>query len=106
MVKQIKDKPEFDQLIGGDKAVIVDFTASWCPPCKAIGPVFVAMAESGTYPNLEFIKVDVDEGSAIAEKAGISAMPTFQLYKGGQKVEEFCGADEGKLKELCEKYGK
>lgn len=70
--------------------------------------MFVSVAESGAYPNLEFIKVDVDEGSAIAEAGGIHAMPTFQLYKGGQKEEEeeFCGADEGKLKELCKKHGR
>mmetsp|Transcript_24877 Transcript_24877/g.71362 ORF Transcript_24877/g.71362 Transcript_24877/m.71362 type:complete len:107 (-) Transcript_24877:93-413(-) len=106
MVKQVSDKAQFEELIKGDKAVIVDFFATWCPPCKAIAPLFVQLSEDASYPNLEFVKVDVDEGGPIAQMAGVSAMPTFQVYKGGQKIDEMVGASADKLKEMCDKHGK
>lgn len=46
MVKSIEDLAEFDELIGTAKKVIVDFTATWCGPCKMIGPIFVKLAET------------------------------------------------------------
>ena len=82
--------------------VLVDLWATWCGPCQFIGPKFVAMAEDFT--NVKFIKVDVDACSEVAEYCSIQAMPTFQVFKNSQKVEELVGANEVKLRELVEKY--
>ena len=49
-----------------------------------------------------FVKVDVDEQSDIAGKCGIRAMPTFQFYKNGAKVDELCGANEAAIKSKIE----
>ncbi|KAK3090671.1 hypothetical protein FSP39_013585 [Pinctada imbricata] len=54
------------------------------------------------YSNVIFLKVDVDEASEIAEAEGISAMPTFKLYKDGNKKLEMVGTSEQKLKEMVE----
>lgn len=67
-----------------------------------IGPIFEAMA--GDFPDAVFVKVDVDEASDIAESCGISAMPTFQCFKGGVKVGEMCGANEAGLRTLVQKH--
>lgn len=96
---------EFEDALkeAGDKLVIVDFTATWCGPCKMIGPVFDALAaEYGE--RAVFLKVDVDENGETAQDCGIRAMPTFQFYKGGGKVAEFAGADKAKLLELLKKH--
>jgi thioredoxin len=103
MVKMAATIQEFDAATAG--LVIIDFTATWCPPCKAIGPVFEAIAgEQAEGGKLAFIKVDVDENEEASQKAGISCMPTFQVWKDGAKVDEFSGADEAKLRELVKKY--
>ena len=97
--KQPTTRREFDELVlsAGFKLVCIDFTASWCGPCKRIGPVFEALAaEAGD--RAIFAKVDVDDGDEIAEVAGIRSMPTFQFYKLGEKVAEVQGADEAALR--------
>mmetsp|Transcript_14570 Transcript_14570/g.16692 ORF Transcript_14570/g.16692 Transcript_14570/m.16692 type:complete len:106 (+) Transcript_14570:103-420(+) len=104
MVKFVKDLAEWNAVkeMSKTKLVVVDFTASWCPPCKMIAPIFEKMAEDNE--DCEFVKVDVDENSDVASLCGISAMPTFLLYKGGEKVAEMAGANEAKLMELVKKH--
>ena len=45
MVREVTEEAEFDTLVAGTKPVIIDFTATWCGPCKMIGPIFAALAE-------------------------------------------------------------
>ncbi|KAJ1455373.1 thioredoxin-like protein [Pelagophyceae sp. CCMP2097] len=95
MVQTVSTKAEFDAVIKGNNLVVVDFTASWCGPCQQIKPYFEELAAKNTA--VTFIKVDVDENAATAQACGISAMPTFQYYKGGAKVDENKGANKGHL---------
>jgi len=55
-------------------------------------------------PAVIFVKVDVDDNEEVAQLCGISAMPTFQAYKGGKKLAEMTGADVTKLKEMVAKH--
>jgi thioredoxin len=98
-VRKVATKEEFDKIVSGagDKLVAVDFTATWCPPCRRIGPIFESMAED--YEDVIFIKVDVDDNAETSEACEINCMPTFQFYKKGAKIDEFSGADESTLKE-------
>jgi len=102
-VQQIDDMQTWDTLHkeNAGKLVMVDFTATWCGPCKMIGPFFVQLAEK--YQDVIFVKVDVDVGEDIAQKCGISAMPTFQCFKDGVKVDELVGASQEKLEALVNK---
>lgn len=67
-----------------------------CGPCQMIAPHFQAMADEN--PNVTFVKVDVDAMDKIAQMCGVRAMPTFQFFKGGEKVDEMCGANVAGLK--------
>ncbi len=95
---------EFDAVVSkaGPKTVVVDFTASWCPPCKGIAPVFEKLAKE--FPHMVFCKVDVDENKETAEKFGIKAMPTFKFLKAGSEIDQLQGADPDKLRALIEKH--
>ena len=85
MAKYLKTQDEFNAALKEEKLVVVDFTASWCPPCQMIAPKYEGLAgEVADYALL--YKVDVDENGDTAQACGIEAMPTFQFYKGGEKV--------------------
>ncbi|KAK9328203.1 thioredoxin-like protein [Lipomyces starkeyi] len=96
MIKDVKTIDEFHTAINEDKIVVIDFYATWCGPCKVIAPKVHAFSEEFT--NAEFYKVDVDEVSEVASEVGIRAMPTFMLFKAGQKIKEIVGANPSALK--------
>ena len=92
----------FSDTIQDGGIVLIDFWAEWCGPCRMIGPEFVKL--SNEYQNVVFLKVDVDQVESVAASCGISAMPTFQVFKDGKKVDELVGASKEKLLELVQKY--
>merc|ERR1712035_73033 len=89
MVRQVETLEEFNAILkeAGDKLVVVDFTASWCGPCKQIGPHFEKLSNEAENKNVIFLKVEV------SEHCGIQCMPTFMFFKNGSKVFEFSGAN-------------
>ncbi|KAM6949552.1 thioredoxin b [Aplochiton taeniatus] len=101
MVRDIEDLDEFQGVLkeAGDKLVVVDFTATWCGPCKQIAPRYSELSGKPENKNVVFLKVDVDEAEDVAKHCDIKCMPTFQFYKNGQKVDEFSGANYDKLVE-------
>jgi thioredoxin len=104
MVKQVPTKAAFDEELvnAGDRAVIVDYTATWCGPCRRIAPLVEELA--GKYPSIVFLKVDVDENEETAKDQQVSSMPTFLVYRNGINVDEMIGANTSKLEALVEKY--
>ncbi|KAJ8382225.1 hypothetical protein SKAU_G00030030 [Synaphobranchus kaupii] len=101
MIIEIGNKDEFLKALkeAGDKLVVVDFTATWCGPCRSIGPEFKKLAEDPENKNVVFLKVDVDDAPDVSAHCDIKCMPTFHFYKNEKKVDEFQGASKDKLKE-------
>jgi thioredoxin len=101
MVKKLSTKAEFDQALKAlpaGKLMVVDFTASWCGPCKMISPKFEAMSEE--FSSVEFYKVDVDENDETAKAEGIHGLPTFKFYQDGRVLGDLTlGANEAKLRD-------
>ena len=81
----------FEEIIGTDKPVMVDFWAEWCGPCKMVGPVVEEMA--GEYDGKAVIaKVDVDNNPNVSAKFGIRSIPTMLFFKDGEIVDRQIGA--------------
>ena len=98
----LENDDQWAELLTKHARIIVDFTATWCGPCKRIGPVFEKLASETK--GLTFVKVDVDECQQTAQKCDVSAMPTFQVFVDGKKVAEMLGGDSGALTALVQKW--
>eukprot|EP00759_Apiculatamorpha_spiralis_P045200 PhF_6_TR4209/c0_g1_i1/m.5672/K03671/trxA; thioredoxin 1 len=77
-------------LASPSKVVVIDFSAEWCGPCKAVAPQFETM--SNKYTDVKFVKVDVDDHGAVAGKFSIRAVPTFVVLKDGKIAARVEGA--------------
>ncbi len=81
---------DFDQLLTATEPIVVDFTATWCGPCKVISPFIDQLAE--TYEGrAKVVKLDVDENKDKAKKYGIRSIPAVLIFKGGEVVETLVG---------------
>ncbi|KAI9736441.1 MAG: hypothetical protein M1818_006175 [Claussenomyces sp. TS43310] len=100
-VHNVANKAEFDSALKDNSIVVLDAFATWCGPCKVIAPQVVKFSEQFT--DATFIKIDVDDVPDVAQELGIRAMPTFIVFKNGEKVQEIVGANPQGLKVAIEK---
>lgn len=76
-------KSKFERIINQNKPVLIDFSAEWCGPCKALAPVLKEVSKK-VGDKAQIIKIDVDKNSNLAAKMGIRSVPTLMLYKKGE----------------------
>ena len=86
----LKDETFEAEVLNSDTPVLVDFSATWCGPCKALIPTLDALA-SEYDGKMKFFGLDVDEARATASRFGISSVPTVMFFKGGQVAGHMIG---------------
>ena len=104
-VIEIKSVEEFNKILKDypNKIIIIDFWAVWCGPCMFFAPIFKKLHEE--YKNeFIFVKVNVDENSAIAMKYNITGIPTTLYIKNGDVINKAVGAlNYEQMKQVLEK---
>ncbi len=85
---ELNDK-NFEEAVNTHETLIVDFWATWCGPCRALGPIMEEV--SAHYPNVTFAKVDVDSNPDLCAKFKISSIPYVVKIKNGKVVDSFLG---------------
>ena len=90
-IRHVSDD-SFDQdVLQADSAVLVDFWAEWCGPCKMVAPILDEIA--GQYDGrLNVVKMNVDDNQQVPAKFGIRGIPTLMIFKAGQLVATKVGA--------------
>lgn len=76
-------KGNFSKLIESEKLVLVDFSAEWCGPCKALAPILKELT-SKISGKAKIYKLDIDKNRVIADRYNIRSVPTLILFKNGQ----------------------
>lgn len=84
-------------------AVVVDFYADWCGPCKMLGADIEARIKESK-PKVYIVKVNVDDFGEISEKYGVSGIPHVMVLKDEKKVQEFVGYNKPALKKFLTEY--
>ena len=80
-----------EQVLGSEKAVLVDFWAEWCGPCKMVSPVLEEIAAE--HPDkITLAKLNIDENPQIARDYQIMSIPTMTIFQGGKPVKSIIGA--------------
>ncbi|CBZ53869.1 hypothetical protein NCLIV_036510 [Neospora caninum Liverpool] len=102
VVNRVKKVEDFQKVTDSheDTAVkVVQFSASWCGPCRQVTPTIEGWSEKMPSNEVQFFHVDIDECPELAEEYDISSVPTFLFFKNGKKVSTVLGGNTAKLEE-------
>ena len=85
----ITQETAWASLVSGKKLVAADFWATWCPFCLRLKPIFESIANK--YPDIRFVKINVDEQQELASRYGIRGIPVIKFFCEGREVGEIVG---------------
>ena len=92
-IKVVAPGTSFDKVIRSAKIVVVDFNATWCGPCRKLGPYLERMAESYKSDGVSFFSVDIDQHRELVEELDIPSIPDVRIYLDGNPVDKVVGCE-------------
>jgi thioredoxin 1 len=91
VIKVVTDASFETDVLKNSKPVIVEYWAEWCPPCRMVAPVLAAIAEEHA-DKIDVVKLNTDENPQTAQRYQILAVPTMNVFAGGEVVKQVLGA--------------
>lgn len=106
-VKDITNEGDFDNVVksAGSSLVIVDYSTTWCGPCKVIAPKFEELSDK--YADAVFLKVIGDaspEASKLMKREGVRSVPSFHYFVNGEKIDVVNGANAEAIEAAITKH--
>lgn len=106
-IKYFETEEQYDKITKSKGLVIVSFAATWCPPCRAVGPYYEQYSEE--YENAHFFKIQLGdeeepEKDKVFRKAVVTTIPSFVFYENGHFLKKLVSSNPGLLKHTIEEY--
>ena len=86
---KVINEQEFEKAINSKKLVVIDFSASWCMPCRMLKPIMERVETK--VKDVNFYNVDIDESEEVAKRYRIFSVPTLVAFRDGKKVDSMVG---------------
>ncbi|KAG5175426.1 thioredoxin-like protein, partial [Tribonema minus] len=100
----VKSEEQWEELRSAPGTLVVQFTATWCGPCKRVAPVFAGLARAHSGPGAAFVKVDIDAAAAVADECDVAAVPQFHVFRDGKRIAKMVGAKPQQLEQLVKEH--
>jgi len=106
-VLSVESEKTFNNIIranaNNNQLIVIDFSATWCGPCKKIAPLYEKLSE--TMPNITFLKIDSDNLDVVSKQFNIRSLPTFVFIQNAKEISNtrISGANINAVYELCKK---
>ena len=80
---------DFEEIVGSEELTIIDFSATWCMPCRMLAPILEQVADK--MPEVSFYNLDIDDNEEIAKRYRIFSVPTLLAFKEGKVIDSLVG---------------
>ena len=103
-VAEVSDGTFESDVLGAERVTVVDFGATWCPPCRALEPTVEELSKKYE-GRVDFVKLDIDANPSTSQRYGIKGIPTLIVFDGGRELERIVGASsKDAISRVVDKY--
>lgn len=94
---------DFNNVLNSNQHVVVKYYADWCGSCRLFAPKFKRLSDDEQYANVAFVDVNAENSPEARKLAGVTNLPFFAIFKGGQLVDTVAASKEEAVRDLINK---